>query len=223
MTRNSEQIGNQTLNARSILNKLHSIYGEQHWWPANSAFEMMCGAILVQNTQWTNVELSINNLFTIKGIKTPEQLLSLTTEDLEKIIQPSGFMKSKARTCQSLSKWILDNDALSQDSKVQQWTNDQLRESLINIRGIGPETADVVRLFAYSRPTFIWSTYARRMLSLFNVGDLNKFSYETCRKRYSSIINTEGFSANEAGELHALIVRSGKDNHEKILLEMASR
>lgn len=198
------------IQAGILLQDLAARYGWQQWWPADSLFEMMCGAVLVQNTRWRNVELSLQNLFNTHGITTPEQLVDFPAESLQSIIRPSGFMTSKAATCHRLAEWIIQHDALAESSPLNAASTPELRKSLLSNSGIGPETADVISLFAFDRRLFIWSTYARRLLSNRGWGDLTKRTYESCRNDPKLAVDLSGFRPGDAQELHALIVRSGK-------------
>lgn len=194
----------------SIFSQLNQRYGEQHWWPAETDFEMMIGAVLVQHTAWRNVETSIERLKSEK-LLLPQRVASLHHEDLMEIIRPSGFMKAKARTCINLSTWLVEHGIDSAD--VVPSRDPHLRNDLVSIPGIGPETADVIRLYAFQQKSFIWDVYARRLLPLFNYPQWR--TYEEARQHERTFIDIEGFSLKALQEYHALIVAVGKESRIK--------
>lgn len=200
----------RTISARRLLDLLLGKFGPQEWWPADDLYEMMCGAILVQNTRWENVEMSLNRLMRDESVTAPEALLELPTEQLQTLIRPSGFMTAKAAALQALARWVIAHDALSPTSPLRHYPDDELRGSLLAVRGVGPETADVISLFAFDRVVFIWSTYATRLLTALGHGNVRGKGYEACRRDPRLDVDLSGFSAPEAQELHALTVRSGK-------------
>lgn len=198
---------------RQLYSALMERHGRQDWWPAETTFEMMIGAVLVQNTAWVNVEKSIFALKETNAL-TLEAMLQLSAERLQIIIRPSGFMKAKSKTCLALCRWICTNDAL--ENKLGHMSDDALRSSLLGLSGIGPETADVIMLYAYDRPIFIWDTYARRLLSLhgFDVPQ----TYEKARRAFASDIAAARFSLEDLAQFHALIVEHGKQNSAERLI-----
>ena len=139
---------------------LLSELGPQGWWPAESKPEILLGAILVQNTNWQTVEQSLANLKQATQF-LPERITSISLEELEQLIRPSGFYKNKAKTIKHMFTWMEDHQwdyqAISQD-----YQND-LRSELLTIKGIGYETADVLMVYLFDRPVFIADSYARRL------------------------------------------------------------
>jgi endonuclease-3 related protein len=135
-------------------------YGRQAWWPAESPFEVMLGALLTQNTSWSNVEKALANLKQQCAL-TPEALLNLATGYLEAYLKPSGYFRIKAQCVQFYCRWYLSVGAYE---GLDRLTTSMLRESLLQVKGIGPETADDILLYAFNRPVFVIDTYTRRLL-----------------------------------------------------------
>jgi endonuclease III related protein len=147
---------------RGIYRKLSRAWGPQHWWPAESPFEVIVGAILAQNTSWTNVEKAIANLraadvLTIDGIR------GLGIEDLEQIIRPSGYFRQKAARLKEFVAFVDKQYSGSVDA-MRATPTTQLREVLLAQKGIGPETADSILLYAGQHPVFVVDAYTRRVL-----------------------------------------------------------
>jgi endonuclease-3 related protein len=147
---------------RSYYRTLFHAWGPQHWWPAQSPFEVIVGAFLTQNTAWTNVEQALGNLraahlLSVSGIRR----VSLTK--LEHLIRPSGYFRQKANR---LKQFIahLDRYYAGSLTKLLSRPTDQLREELLNLNGIGPETADSILLYAGNHPVFVVDAYTRRIL-----------------------------------------------------------
>ena len=181
---------------------LLSELGPQGWWPAESKPEILLGAILVQNTNWQTVEQSLANLKQATQF-LPERITSISLEELEQLIRPSGFYKNKAKTIKHMFTWMEDHQwdyqAISQDHQ-----ND-LRSELLTIKGIGYETADVLMVYLFDRPVFIADSYARRLF-----GWLLKEEFKTYDSLYRLIQLPDDFTAQDANELHALIDEFGK-------------
>lgn len=144
-----------------IFERLLHHYGPQHWWPAETRFEMIVGAILTQSVAWSNVEKAIANLRSA-GALEPAALHALPPEDLAQLIRPSGYYNVKARKVKAfvahLRGYDYDLDALfCKDTGA-------LREEILSIRGVGPETADSIILYAAFKPVFVIDAYTRRLL-----------------------------------------------------------
>lgn len=145
----------------SIYSTLARAWGRQHWWPAQSAFEVIVGAYLTQNTSWTNVELAMKQLraarvLSVSGIrKTP-------VRKLEKLIRSSGYFRQKAARLKQFVEFLDRNYAGSLKKMFAQPTA-KLREELLALNGIGPETADSILLYAGQHPVFVVDTYTRRL------------------------------------------------------------
>jgi endonuclease-3 related protein len=186
-----------------LYNRLSNAYGPQHWWPAETPFEIMVSAILTQNTAWTNVEKAIQNLKQADALNT-HSIIALADDKLAVLIYPSGYFNVKSQRLKNYTKWFVDAGRLK---GLQQLDNADLRQSLLGVNGIGPETADDILLYAFERPVFVIDTYTRRLFKkvLSISGDE---PYETLRLCCESSLNQDVSLFNE---YHALIVRHAKE------------
>lgn len=142
---------------------LLSRYGERHWWPAETPFEVVVGAILTQNTAWSNVERAVAAL-KHAGVLSAAGVARLPIEELQALIRPAGFFRQKAQRLQTLACHLLQH----YQGEVQPWLAGDLaatRRELLAFSGIGPETADSILLYAGSRPSFVVDAYTRRLFS----------------------------------------------------------
>ncbi len=182
---------------------LHAAYGAQHWWPAETSFEVMLGAVLTQNTAWTNVERALDQLRAQIPL-SPEALLALTEPVLAQLIRPSGYFNVKARRLRSFCAALIE---VGGESVLQALPTDELRHWLLAVNGIGPETADDILLYAFERPVFVVDAYTRRLfrrLGLITGGE----SYEQIRQQVEAALGPDTACFNE---FHALIVRHAKE------------
>lgn len=178
-------------------------YGPQNWWPGDSPFEIMVGAILTQNTAWSNVEKAIDALKQA-GALCPDQLLHLPEQDVAGLIRSSGYFNVKARRLRNFCAWYQANGAYEQ---LNNWSTHELREGLLQINGVGPETADDILLYAFDRPVFVIDAYTRRLFS--RLGLLgHDLTYETLRREFENSLESDHQLFNE---FHALIVIHAKD------------
>ncbi len=189
---------------RGIYQQLFDAYGPQHWWPADDAFEMMLGAILIQHTAWPNASRAIENLRSA-GRLSPAPLDGTGIEHLCDLIRPAGVYRVKARRIQAFVRWYRD---IGEYSALEALTTSELRRRLLSVHGIGPETADDILVYAFDRPVFVADAYARRLFGRYGVtkGD----------GRYAQLKAAveEAFPGDAAalGEFHALIVEHGKQS-----------
>lgn len=144
-----------------IYNILLAQYGKQHWWPAETPFEMMVGAILTQNTRWENVEMAIENLRAQK-LLDPERMGTCNQERLAELIRPSGFFKQKSKRLYELCLFYMQHGGIE---GMKRWPAASLRAKLLNVHGIGPETADSILLYALEQRIFVVDAYTRRIFS----------------------------------------------------------
>jgi endonuclease-3 related protein len=185
-----------------LFQRLHDCYGPQHWWPGDSPFEIMVGAVLTQNTAWTNVEKAIDRLVAAACL-TPEAMVALPAHGLAELIRPAGYFNVKARRLQSLCRFLLDMGGIA--ALAHQATG-PLRLALLAVHGIGPETADDILLYAFGRPIFVVDAYTRRLggrLALIE----GTADYETIRATFEQALGLDRALFNE---LHALIVHHAK-------------
>lgn len=187
-----------------LYTQLLATYGPQSWWPAESPFEVMVGAILTQNTTWVQVARVIERLRD-EALLAPTALLELSVEALAERIRPAGYPNVKARRLQALCQWLVRSGGLP---ALADRPTDTLRADLLAVHGVGPETADSILLYALERPVFVIDAYTRRILSRFGHID-GRESYETLRRKVESSLQTADPVA-DYNELHALIVQHGK-------------
>ena len=150
----------QTVSA--IYRKLSRAWGPQHWWPAESPFEVIVSAILTQNTSWTNVERALANL-RAAAVLSEEGIRGLPIEQLEKLVRPSGYFRQKAKRLKDFVAFLDQKFGGALDAMLSIPTH-QLREQLLGLNGIGPETADSMLLYAGHHSIFVVDAYTRRVL-----------------------------------------------------------
>lgn len=190
------------LSFRQLYNLLDASIEPGTWWPAETDFEIGVGAILTQNTAWVNVEQAIGALVETRQL-SPEGIASLDLAELKGLIRPAGFMNAKATYLQNYATWFLDHHETAHlvDTST-------LRLHLLEVRGIGPETADDMLLYMYDRPVFIWDTYARRMLAA--AGYAPPKGYEAARRMLMPLVLDADLNTAELQRFHGLIVQAGK-------------
>ncbi|NMX03285.1 endonuclease III domain-containing protein [Mobiluncus mulieris] len=172
------------------------------WWPGETRFEIALGAVLTQNTAWTNVERALGNLREA-GLLHPQGILAVDEAHLGELVRPCGYWRTKTTYVKTLTAWFVVHD-----SRAQGLPTDDLREELLTLRGIGPETADDLLLYVYNRPVFIYDLYARRLLGAAGFGDFQ--TYERARTALDSRVAACDFSVTELATFHGLIVDAGK-------------
>jgi len=147
---------------RRYYHVLYQAWGRQHWWPADTAFEVIVGAYLTQNTAWINVERALTNLRTEEALSL-EGIRGIKLAKLERLIRPSGYFRQKAKRLKSFVAFLDQNYDGSFDKLFAQPTG-KLREELLGLNGVGPETADSILLYAGNHPVFVVDAYTRRIL-----------------------------------------------------------
>ena len=186
-----------------IYHRLFECYGPQNWWPADSPFEVMVGAILTQNTSWSNAEKALNNLKKSDALNI-HSILKLTEKELAKLIKPSGYFNIKSKRLKNYVTWFEKEGRFNRLNKLD---DNILRERLLNVNGIGPETADDILLYAFERPVFVIDAYTRRLLKSMKMID-GAESYEKLRFFFESSLSAD---IGLFKEYHALIVRHAKE------------
>jgi endonuclease-3 related protein len=190
---------------KGIFKRLYSVFGAQHWWPADSAFEVIVGAILTQNTNWSNVEKAILVLKENK-ILNARKLYQLPPKKLAGLIKSAGYYNVKAARLKNFLKFFFECYAAkiklmaAQDLKI-------LRAQLLTVKGIGPETADSILLYALNKPVFVIDTYTKRILSRHGLIKADT-DYSQCQDIFMRNLNPD---VQLFGEYHALLVKLGKD------------
>jgi endonuclease-3 related protein len=197
--------GDSSLTLRDYYDTLFAALGPQRWWPGRTAFEVIVGAILTQNTSWSNVEPAIGNLRRAK-LLTPRAIEAVPLGRLAKLIRSSGCFRQKAKKLKAFVRFLREEH---EGSLVKMFgtPTEVLREQLLDVHGIGPETADAILLYAGRHPVFVVDAYARRMLERHQLAE-PKHSYEELRHVFERSLPADAPLYNE---FHALIVRAGKD------------
>ncbi len=184
--------------------------GPRHWWPAESPFEVIVGAILTQNTSWANVEKAIDNLKKA-GICTPLGIRGVDHDELAQLIKPSGFYRLKASRLKRFVDFFyeeFDGDM----NRMRSQDLGSLRERLLKVDGIGPETADSIILYALEKPIFVVDAYTKRIFSRHNLIS-EKWNYEEVQ---DMVMGALGRDVGMYNEFHALLVFLGKHWCRKI-------
>lgn len=187
-----------------IYHTLLKEFGPQGWWPGDSPFEIMVGAILTQNANWRNVEKAIENLKR-ENLLSPNKMHTLPIEMLAELIKPSGFYNIKARRLKEFIRYFIEKYG-GDAERMRKEDGEKLRKELLSIPGIGKETADSILLYALDKPFFVVDAYTRRFISRHGMMDYNE-DYDNIRIFFERNIPKDAYIYNE---YHALIVRLGK-------------
>lgn len=188
-----------------IYQLLFGRFGPQHWWPGDTQFEIITGAILTQNTNWSNVEKAIANLKSA-DLLSPEKLYHIDISQLAELIRPAGYYNIKTKRLKNLINWLFENYE-GKLSNLEGLDTEQLRAELLSVKGVGRETADSILLYALDRPVFVVDAYTARVA--FRHGLIEPDAdYEQLRELFQSNLpqNTKLFN-----EYHALLVKVGKE------------
>ncbi|MBI2887842.1 MAG: endonuclease III domain-containing protein [Chloroflexi bacterium] len=186
----------------AVFHRLHRYYGPLRWWPAETPFEVIVGAVLTQNTSWGNVEKAIANL-KAAGLLEPAPLRKLSVDELVEQIRPSGTYRVKARRLRALLAWLGEDPQARLAGDLE-----MTRRELLRVPGIGPETADAILLYAAGRPTFVVDAYTRRVLQRLELHPEER-SYEGYRRLFMEHLPEDPALYNE---YHAQLVQLGKDH-----------
>ena len=189
----------------TIYQKLLAEFGPQHWWPAETKFEVIIGAILTQNTNWGNVEKALANLKKA-GVLNPPGLKNIPTPKLARLIKPSGYFNVKAKRLKNFIEFFFEE----YDGDLKKMAGESLeilRHKVLGVHGIGPETADSILLYACGQPTFVVDAYTKRIFSRHNLV-ANGADYQQIQTLFMGHLPLDVELFNE---YHALIVRLGKD------------
>ena len=188
-----------------IYELLFERFGPQHWWPGETQFEIITGAILTQNTSWANVEKAIANLKSA-DLLSPEKLHHLDLSQLAELIRPAGYYNIKAKRLTCFVNWLFENYN-GKLTSLEGVDTGQLRADLLAIKGIGPETADSILLYAFDRPVFVVDAYTARIACRHGLIEPDA-DYEQLRELFQSNLPQDTQLFNE---YHALLVRLGKE------------
>ncbi|HPY76069.1 MAG: endonuclease [Planctomycetes bacterium] len=184
---------------------LYSHYGDLRWWPADTPFEVIVGAILTQNTAWINVEKALKRF---EKNLSPERILKLPIEVLQNIIRPAGFYKQKSQYLKAVTEWFISYECNIDLIKNRPILD--IRSELLQVRGVGNETADSILLYAFNLPSFVVDTYTMRFFNRFpiNAGKTYMEVKNSCEAVLPHNVETYG-------HFHALIVHNSKEHCKK--------
>jgi endonuclease-3 related protein len=194
-----------------IYKQLHSAYGPRDWWPAETEFEVVVGAMLTQQAPWTNVEKAIINLRG-RGLLDPELLAKAETALVEKLVRPAGFYRVKSRRIIGIAG-SYGRIRAAYDMPIH-----EARKELLSMDGVGPETCDSILLYAGNMPTFVIDAYTKRMAGRYGLAQDEDMDYYELKNMFE-----KNLPRNERlfNEYHALIVELGK-RHCKVKPECAN-
>lgn len=181
-------------------------YGPQEWWPATGRFEVAVGAVLTQHTAWRGVERAIDNLRAERALE-PRRLARLALPRLGRLIRPAGTWRLKARRLRALAHFFLARGGGRLD-RLRAAPLESVRTQLLDVPGIGPETADAILLYALGRPLFVADAYTRRVLSRHRIAPAG-IGYEELRRFLEARLPRDPALFNE---LHALLVAVAKSH-----------
>ncbi len=185
-----------------VYDRLLGRYGARGWWPADTPFEVMVGAILTQNTSWTNVTRALAALRARIPL-TARAIVDLPSDELADLLRPVGYFRVKARRLQAFCQWLLAQGGV--EGLARQETA-ALRPALLAVHGVGPETADDMLLYALARPVFVVDAYTRRLFARLGLAT-GREDYEALRAQIEAALPRE---LARYQEYHALIVEHGK-------------
>lgn len=188
-----------------IFELLYEHFGPQHWWPGDSQLEVAVGAILTQNTSWSNVEKAIGNLKRGRFL-TADALRDIEVCELAELIRPAGYYRIKAKRLKNLITWLFENFEGRLEGPGDLEAH-RLREELLSIKGIGPETADSILLYAFGKPVFVVDTYTARIATRHRLIETG-VDYRSLQRLFEENLPADSKLYNE---YHALLVRCGKE------------
>lgn len=191
-----------TVTLYQLFKKMLTEMGPQGWWPADTKPEIIVGSILVQNTNWRNVEKSLANIKKATEFQ-PDLIAKLVVNDLITYIRPSGFYSNKSKAILEIFQWLSVYDF--DFDQIKQEYGENLRNELLKLHGIGEETADVLLLYVFDEPVFIADKYAQKLFEALGQSGLNNY-----RRLKKTVDSFEEFSLTEAQEFHGLIDEFGK-------------
>lgn len=180
-------------------------FGPRNWWPGDTPFEVMVGAILTQNTNWKNVSLAISNLKK-ENVLEPKKLLNLDPDRLAELIRPAGYFRIKTKRLRNFLKYFVDQYDGNAD-EMKKMSMEALREELLSVNGIGPETCDSILLYALDKPIFVIDAYTKRIFLRHEMCSEEDGYYEL-QEMFMDKLSTDVKLFNE---YHALIVETAKD------------
>lgn len=190
---------------REYYRAMYDALGPQHWWPGRTQFEIIVGAILTQNTAWVNVERAIGNLRR-EGLLRPRAIAEVASGKLARLLRPSGYFRQKAKKLKAFVSFLRSEYGGSLPKMFRTRTL-ELREKLLGVHGIGPETADSILLYAGGHPVFVVDAYTRRILERHELTPGSR-GYEEIQNYFETQLPRDAVLFNE---YHALLVNVGKN------------
>jgi len=187
-----------------IYRRLSHAFGPQHWWPGDTPFEIAVGAILTQNTNWGNVEKAIQNLKNRDALSA-KVIHTMPAAEVAELIRPAGYFNIKTKRLKSFINFLMKHYQGSM-KRMKSGETHLLREQLLSVNGIGPETADSILLYALEKPVFVIDAYTKRVLARHRILDDNS-SYDEFQSLFHATLNKDEKLFNE---YHALFVQVGK-------------
>ncbi|HEX4064585.1 MAG TPA: base excision DNA repair protein [Acidobacteriaceae bacterium] len=214
--RSAAQAARAARRLRAMYDRLVDRFGPQQWWPAKTAFEVVIGAYLTQNTAWKSVEKSIANL-EARGVLSVAGLRAIPEEGLRSLIRPSGFMLRKAAALRAFVAFLDEEyaGALENLQQAARHSPHQIRRELLALPGVGPETADAILLYALDAPAMVVDEYLRRIVTRHGLVP-EKAKYAAIQTLAEQAFAPEQFGENPTelarhyNEFHALVVQIGK-------------
>jgi endonuclease-3 related protein len=191
---------------RTYYRALFQAWGPQNWWPARSRFEVVVGAYLTQNTAWTNVEKALANLRAARMLSV-QGIRRVTLTELERLIRPSGYFRQKAQRLKTFVEF-LDRHYGGSLTRLFARPTEELREQLLKLNGVGPETADSILLYAGNHPVFVVDTYTRRMLARHAILPKDA-GYEDVRKIFEKVLPSLAEPVTDSEESHTQQLAAG--------------
>ncbi|HXG28289.1 MAG TPA: hypothetical protein VNJ47_05500 [Nevskiales bacterium] len=191
-----------TRRLQAVFRRLEAAYGHQDWWPADTRFEILVGAVLTQNTAWINVERALANLRRRHWLNAGA-ILRAPRPQLAAALKPSGYFNLKAQRLRALCAWFVETGGFR---VLDRWDTARLRQALLGVHGVGPETADDIVLYAFHRPVFVVDAYTRRLFTRLGLlqGDPG---YEALRTACERALPADAVAYQQ---YHALIVEHAK-------------
>lgn len=203
-----EVADNYPVELNEILRQLVAYYGSQAWWPADDAFEVIIGAILTQSTSWSNVEKAIIQLRN-KQLLTPTAIQSVSLPELQQAITAAGFYRRKSICIKAITVWLGKRGGIK---NIRSQSTEEIRLELIELPGIGPETADAILLYAFGKTAFVIDKYTRRILSRLGM-PVFELSYHKLQQYIEQKVNKDLYIYQE---FHALLVTHAKVHCRKV-------
>ena len=176
----------QKPNIKQIYIALHQQQGAQGWWPAESKFEIIVGAVLTQNTAWTNVEKAIQSLKK-QNLLTAQAILACSRPELAKHIRSSGTFNIKAKRLHAISQWYFTHGEFA---GISNWPTANLRQSLLAVHGVGAETADAIILYVFERAVFVVDAYTKRLFVRLGLAE-NDIDYRSLQALFESSLQSD--------------------------------